>query len=138
MTLPHPRPRILKVFAVAFLACLFSTPAALAQNKREIAAAKERLHELTNEAEKLMKIGRVNEAEKLLATAREVKKSLAKASRRREHGEDDYHGVFKNLKHAIGALRELGRKEHAQKLAQFTVQLYADLQRRRPGRERER
>ena len=137
MTSPHPRPRILKVLAVAILACLISTPVVQAQNKRETGAAKERLHELTKEAERLMKIGRVNEAEKLLVKARELKSWLGKATNRKE-GSDDYHGLFGNLKEAIGILRELGRKEHAQKLAQFTEQLYADLQRRRPKRERER
>ncbi|MEE9126616.1 MAG: hypothetical protein V3U11_05705, partial [Planctomycetota bacterium] len=141
MTSPSPRPHILKLLPVILLACTFSMPAALAQNEREIAEAEKRIHRLVNEAEKLLHAGNKDRAEHLLKEARELKKKLAVARQRgrRERGDggDDFHGLFGNLKEAIGALRELGRKEHAQHLAKFTEDLYADLQRRRPRRERD-
>ncbi|MHC4514003.1 MAG: hypothetical protein ACYTGW_08835 [Planctomycetota bacterium] len=129
--------RILEAFAAVFLVCLVATTA-MAQDERKIAATKERIHRLINEAEELMEAGRVNQAEKLMAEARALKKKLGQANDRRKRGDDDYHGVFRHLKEAIGALQELGRKEEAKKLGAFTEQLYKDLQRRRSGRERER
>jgi hypothetical protein len=123
---------------LALLAFAVSAPAQSRENQaREIAAAKKRVNVLMSEAEELMQAGRVNQAERLLRQAKELKSRLRRAESRVGGGREkertgrgrEFHGLFHHLEGAVHALRELDRGEQAERLSALAKELRQSLTR---------
>ncbi|MCH7870120.1 MAG: hypothetical protein IID33_00305 [Planctomycetes bacterium] len=130
----------------AIFGALGGMPAA-AQNergRRDIEAAKERIHRLQREAEELQEAGRHDKADALRHEARQLEERLDRRLERREQEErgGEASRILERLEMGMAALRELGRHEELERLEHIAAGLRERLrhqarQRRRGDDERD-
>ncbi len=112
--------------------------------RRELEAARERIHAMMREAEELQEAGRVVMAHKLTEPEKQlsagVEQQLERHQRARSDESEHLHNVLEGLEHGMGALRELGRHEELEALERIAHDVRRELEERRdrPHRERER
>lgn len=144
---PARRVGLTRLAMVVLAATLGTAATTLAQEgSREIEAARQRLHELTAQAERALEHGQHERAEHLMRQAEQLEQRIHRHLREqdraaeREHGEREHaereHGerehaerergerehaergeVLEGLKRGIWALRQIGRNQEAQHLA---------------------
>ncbi|MEE8153958.1 MAG: hypothetical protein V3T53_03240 [Phycisphaerales bacterium] len=133
--------------ALILMVALVPATASLAQDegaRRELEAAKERIHAMMREAEELQGAGRLEAAEKMRQRAEQlgarIEQQLDRQRRGRGEGVEHLHNVLEGLEHSMAALRELGRHEELQALERIAHGVRRELEGRRdrPERERER
>jgi hypothetical protein len=120
---------------------------ALAQDegaRRELEAARERIHAMLREAEELQEAGRSDAADRVRQRAEQLGERIERQLDRRRHAQaeeaEHLHKILEGLEHGMGALRELGRHEELEALERVAHDVRQELQGRRdrPQRERQR
>ena len=112
--------------------------------RRELEAAKERIHAMLREAEELQEAGRFDAADRVRQRAEQLAGRIDERLDRRRHARaeeaEHLHNVLEGLEHGMGALRELGRHEELEALERVAHDVRHELEGRRdrPQRERER
>lgn len=112
--------------------------------RRELEAAKQRIHAMMREAEELQEAGRLDAVERGRDRANQlagrVKQQLERHQRARSKETEHLHNVLEGLEHGMAALRELGRHEELEALERVAHEVRRELEGRRdrPQRERER
>ena len=140
--------RRLKWWVVLLLmVALVPVTTALAQDegaRRELEAARERIHAMLREAEELQEAGRVDAAERVRQRAQQLGARIEGQLDRRRHAQveeaEHLHNVLEGLERGMVALRELGRHEELAALERVAHDVRQELQGRRdrPQRERQR
>ena len=146
-TAPRMLRRLRWWIALVLMAALVPVTTSLAQDegaRRELEAARERIHAMMREAEELQEAGRVDAADQMRQRAQQLAQRIEQAMERRQHARSDeaqhLHNVLEGLEHGMGALRELGRHEELEVLERVAHEVRQELEGRRdrPQRERER
>ncbi len=112
--------------------------------RRELEAARERIHTMMREAEELQEVGRLDAAEKVRQRAEQLGERIERQLDRRRHARsketEHLHNVLEGLEHGMVALRELGRHEELEALERIAHDVRRELEGRRdrPQRERQR
>ena len=151
MSQTQEAPRTLRrlKWCVAFILMIALVPltAASAQDdgaRRELEAARDRVHAMLREAEELQGAGRMEAAQEVRQRAQQLAQRVEEGMERRQRARSDeaqhLHNVLEGLEHGMGALRELGRHEELQVLERVAHDVRQELEGRgnRPQRERER
>lgn len=146
-TAPGKALRLRWWIALILTVALVPATASLAQGegaRRELEAAKERIHAMMREAEELQGAGRLEAAEKVRQRAEQLGARIEQQLDRRQRGRGEeaqhLHNVLEGLEHGMAALRELDRHEELQALERIAHGVRRELEGRqdRPQRERER
>ncbi len=133
--------------ALVLMVALVPVTTALAQDegaRRELEAARDRVHAMLREAEELQELGRLNAAEKVRQRAEQLGERIERQLDRRRHARSNetehLHNVLEGLERGMGALRELGRHEELEALERVAHDVRQELQGRRehPQRDRQR
>ena len=133
--------------ALVLIVVLVPVSTAVAQDdgaRRELEAARERVHSMMREAEELQEAGRLDRAHQVRERAKQLAQRIEQSMERRQHARSEeaqhLHNVLEGLEHGMGALRELGRHEELQVLERVAHEVRQELEGRqdRPQRERER
>ncbi len=133
--------------ALVLIVALAPVTTAFAQDggaRRELEAAKERIHAMLREAEELQEAGRFDAADRVRQRAEQLAGRIDERLDRRRHARaeeaEHLHNVLEGLEHGMGALRELGRHEELEALERVAHDVRRELEGRRdrPQRERER
>ncbi len=133
--------------ALVLMVAFVPVTTALAQDegaRRELEAARERIHALMREAEELHEAGRVDAADQMRQRAQQLAQRIEQGMERRQRARSDeaqhLHNVLDGLERGMGALRELGRHEELEALERVAHEVRRELEGRRdrPQRERER
>ncbi len=133
--------------ALALTVALVPFTTALAQDegaRRELEAARERIHAMLREAEELQEAGRSDAADRVRQRAEQLGERIERQLDRRRHAQaeetEHLHNVLEGLERGMGALRELGRHEELEALERVAHDVRQELQGRRdrPQRERQR
>ncbi len=133
--------------ALVLTVALVPFTTALAQDegaRRELEAARERIHAMLREAEELQEAGRSDAADRVRQRAEQLGERIERQLDRRRHAQaeetEHLHNVLEGLERGMGALRELGRHEELEVLERVAHEVRQELQGRRdrPQRERER
>ncbi len=112
--------------------------------RRELEAARERIHAMMREAEELQEAGRLDAAEKVRQRAEQLGERIERQLDRRRHARsketEHLHNVLDGLERGMVALRALGRHEELEALERVAHDVRQELQGRRdrPQRERQR
>lgn len=143
-------PRTLRLrwwVALVLMVALVPVTTAFAQDegaRRELEAARERIHEMLREAEELQEAGRLDAAERVRDRANQfaerVERQLERHQRARSDEAEHLQNVLEGLEQGMAALRELGRHEELEALERVVHDVRRELQGRRdrPQRERQR
>ena len=141
-------PRTLRLrwwVALGLMVALVPVSTALAQDegaRRELEAARERIHTMMREAEELHEAGRLNAAERMQQKAHQleerIEQRLDRHQRARTADAEHLHNVLEGLERGMAALRELGRHEELEALERVAHDVRQELQGRREGSQRER
>ncbi len=146
-TAPGKALRLRRWIALILTVALVPATASLAQGegaRRELEAAKERIHAMMREAEELQEAGRLDAAEKVRQRAEQLGERIERQLDRRRHARSNetehLHNVLDGLERGMVALRELGRHEELEALERVAHEVRRELEgrRERPQRERER
>ena len=144
-TAPRTLRRLRWWVALVLMVALVPVTTALAQDegaRRELEAARERIHAMLREAEELREAGRLDAAERVRDRANQlaerVEQQLEQHQRARSDEAEHLHNVLEGLEHGMAALRELGRHEELQALERVAHDVRRELQGRRDHRQRER
>ncbi len=129
----------LVVTVVAWLA----SPAFVKGQETEIEVVRKKIERLLKKAERLQDEGAADKAERLVKQAQDLKARLAKSNenRRRKKSGGELGEILSGLKAGAASLRDLGRREEAEKLERLAAELQkkaaAGGKRRRGESERE-
>ncbi len=133
--------------ALVLMVALVPVTTALAQDegaRRELEAARERIHAMMREAEELQEAGRMDAADRVRQRAQQLGARIDEQLDRRRHARaeeaEHLHNVLEGLEHGMGALRELGRHEELEALERVAHDVRRELEGRRdrPQRDRQR
>ncbi len=131
--------------ALILMVALVPATTSLAQEdgaRRELEAARERIHAMLREAEELQEAGRLEAAEKVRQSAHQMATRIEEHLNRRRRGQaedaEHLHNVLEGLEHGMVALRELGRHEELEALKRVAHEVRRELEGRRDRPERER
>ena len=133
--------------ALVLIVALVPVTTAFAQDegaRRELEAARERIHAMMREAEELQEVGRLDAAERVRERAHQLEERIEQRLERHQRARSDeaqhLHKVLEGLEYGIGALRELGRHEELQVLERIANEVRQEIegQRERLQRKRQR
>jgi len=127
------------------MVALVPVTTALAQDegaRRELEAARERIHAMLREADELQETGRLDAADRVRQRAEQFGARIDEQVDRRRHARaeeaEHLHNVLEGLEHGMGALRELGRHEELEALERVAHDVRRELEGRRDRSQRER
>ncbi len=131
--------------ALVLMVALVPVTTALAQDegaRRELEAARERIHAMLREADELQETGRLDAADRVRQRAEQFGARIDEQVDRRRHARaeeaEHLHNVLEGLEHGMGALRELGRHEELEALERVAHDVRRELEGRRDRSQRER